>query len=559
MRAVSIPARAPAVPLRSRRLLALAGDKRLVEQVRRGNEAAFEVIFERHGPAILAFCRHMLGTREEAEDAVQHTLAAAYRDLQRGGDREIALKPWLFTIARHRCLSLLRARREVPTATHVLESGSRSGAGLAAEVEERAELRRLLADVRELPDEQRAALLLTELGDLSHAEVAGVLGCEVSRVKGLVFRARSALIARRDARQAPCESIREQLANLRGGSLRRSELRLHLRECPGCRAYREQVRQQRRMLAVALPVAPTLGLKSSVLAAIGIGGGSAGGLTAAAGGIGGATVAKVAVAGVLAGGGVVAGSTVVESDRPAASTPPATQRVGRGELPRAAPGRAGEGASRTVDRSRPDAAGRRAQDGRRALAGGGAAPKAERTEELTNRAGAKTAPGQGRRPVAHGPGQVGHGRGPIDHATKVTPVKRGPPAKPWKAERGAKTVPRGQAKGHAKGAPGPKAGTKPGPRANGHSKPAGSPTGSVKLSPKRAPDAKLAPGAKSQAGAKSKLGVGPKVKGPAVKPKLKAPAGGANRLAQPPKAPKAKTDAISPAAGKPAPPGKQTP
>src|SRR5918998_44675 len=303
MRTASIPARAPAAPLRSRRLLALAGDDRLVEQVRRGNEAAFEVIFERHGPAILSFCRHMLGTREDAEDAVQHTFAAAYRNLQRGGDREIALKPWLFTIARNRCLSVLRAQREVPTAADALESVSPSGAWLAEQVEERARLRHLLADVRELPDEQRAALLLTELGDLSHAEVAGVLGCEASRVKGLVFRARSALVSRREAREAPCESIREQLANLRGGSLRRSELRLHLRDCPGCRAYREQVKEQRRMLAVALPVVPTLGLKSSVLAAIGIGGGSAGGLTAAAGGLGGAARGEMGLAGGVGGGG----------------------------------------------------------------------------------------------------------------------------------------------------------------------------------------------------------------------------------------------------------------
>src|SRR5919106_4887186 len=122
MRAVPVPARAPARPLRSRRLLALAGDERLVDQVRRGNEAAFEVIFERHGPAILAFCRHMPGSREEAEDAVQHTFAAAFRDLERGGEREIALKAWLFAIARNRCLSVLRARREVPTAVDALES-----------------------------------------------------------------------------------------------------------------------------------------------------------------------------------------------------------------------------------------------------------------------------------------------------------------------------------------------------------------------------------------------------------------------------------------------------
>src|SRR5918992_5534115 len=138
MRAASIPARAPAAPLRSRRLLAFAGDARLVEQVRRGNEAAFEVIFERHAPAILAFCSHMLGSREEAEDVVQHTFTAAYRDLQRGGDREIALNAWLFAIARNRCLSVLRARREVPTAVDALESGSPPGAGLAEQVEGRA-------------------------------------------------------------------------------------------------------------------------------------------------------------------------------------------------------------------------------------------------------------------------------------------------------------------------------------------------------------------------------------------------------------------------------------
>src|SRR5918996_3698294 len=114
MRAASVPARTAARPLRSRRLLALAGDARLVEQVRRGNEAAFEVLFERHGAAILGFCRHMLGSVEDAEDAVQHTFAAAYRDLQLGGDREIVLKPWLFAIARNRCTSLLRRRREVP-------------------------------------------------------------------------------------------------------------------------------------------------------------------------------------------------------------------------------------------------------------------------------------------------------------------------------------------------------------------------------------------------------------------------------------------------------------
>jgi RNA polymerase sigma factor (sigma-70 family) len=326
--AATLSTRAPARPFRSKRLLAVLGDDRLVEQIRRGNELAFEVAFERHGAGILAFCRHMLGSREEAEDAVQHTFAAAFRDLQRDGERSIALRAWLYTIARNRCLSLLRARREQAAELEELPTE-----GLGEQVERRAELRELLADVRELPEDQRAALLLAEAGGLSHAEVAAVLGCEVGAVKGLVFRARSGLIERRAARDTPCTEIREQLETLRGGALRRNELRHHLRQCPGCAQYREDVRRQRQMLAAALPVVPTMGLKANVLAAAGLGGGAAGG-GAAAGGIAGgaalgslgsATLAKVAVVGALATGGVVAGEAVVDQagENPATVAPAA--------------------------------------------------------------------------------------------------------------------------------------------------------------------------------------------------------------------------------------------
>jgi RNA polymerase sigma factor (sigma-70 family) len=303
----TVTSRAPIRVLRSKRLLALAGDERLVEQIRRGNELAFEVAFERHGAGVLAFCRHMLGSREEAEDAVQHSFAAAYRDLQRGGDRSVALKAWLYTIARNRCVSVLRARREQAAELHELPTE-----GLSEQVERRAELRELLADVRDLPEDQRAALLLAEAAGLSHAEVAQVLGCEVAAVKGIVFRARSSLIERRDARHTPCSEIREQLANLRGGALRRNELRHHLHHCPGCSAYRDEVRRQRKMLAAALPVAPGLGLKASVMGAAGVTTGAVGGASAGGLALGSSALAKVAVVGVLAGGSVVAGEVAVE-------------------------------------------------------------------------------------------------------------------------------------------------------------------------------------------------------------------------------------------------------
>ena len=299
---------------RSKRLLALAGDERLVEAIRRGNEAAFEVAFERHAPGILSFCRHMLGSVEEAEDAVQHSFAAAFRSLERDGERELALKPWLYAIARNRCVSVLRSRRD-----HVSLDTDIATATLAEHVERRAELRELLADLAELPDEQRAALLLAELGDFSHTQVAAVLGCHPSKVKALVFRARGALIQRREARDTPCEEVREQLATLHGGSLRRNELRHHLRACSGCRDYREHVKQQRRLLVAALPVAPSAGLKASVLAALGLGAGSTGGGLVGLGALGGGLsaagasgAAKLAAVGVLAGSGAVAGDALID-------------------------------------------------------------------------------------------------------------------------------------------------------------------------------------------------------------------------------------------------------
>ena len=223
------------------------------------------MLYERYVPGVLSFCRHMLGSIEEAEDAVQHTFAAAHGGLLRD-EREIDFKPWLYAIARNRSLSVLRARRESGDSEAEV-----STAGLDDDVRRRADLRALVADVQDLPPDQREALVLTELEDLSHAQVAVVLGCPVASVKGLVFRARSGLMERRDARAAPCEEIRAELATARKGSLRKGKLRHHLKECVGCSAYLEDVRRQRRMLALLLPVVPSFGLKRSVLAACGLG------------------------------------------------------------------------------------------------------------------------------------------------------------------------------------------------------------------------------------------------------------------------------------------------
>ena len=224
----------------------------------------------------------MTGSREDGEDALQQTFLRAHRALLADRAPE-AVRPWLFAIARNRCRTLLAARRPAVPAEEVEVAFD----GLADDVRRRADLRELVADLGRLPEDQRGALVLHELGDLSHSEIATVIGCAPEKVKALVFQARTALVADREARATPCEEIRGQLETARGGLLRRAPLRRHLRQCPPCSSYRLVVAQQRAGLAIILPVAPSAGLKAAILggaAATTAGGGAAAGGAVAGGG-----------------------------------------------------------------------------------------------------------------------------------------------------------------------------------------------------------------------------------------------------------------------------------
>ena len=283
-------------PARRRRLLRV-GDDRLVARVRAGDDDAFEIIYDRYYRGLLAFCGQMLGSRQEAEDALQHSFASAYRAL-RAGSGDIDLRPWLYTIARNRCLSALRARRS-EVAVDAIADGARSVEGMAAHIERRADLRDLVAELQRLPDDQRAALVLFELGDESHEQIAAVLGVRREKVKALVFQAREALLRARTARETPCAEIREQLATVTGRVPRRSIVRTHVDRCPACAEFERDVRRQRAALAVILPLVPTAGLKASVLG-FAVGGGG----VVALGGAGAGGGATVAAGGALAVGGV---------------------------------------------------------------------------------------------------------------------------------------------------------------------------------------------------------------------------------------------------------------
>jgi RNA polymerase sigma factor (sigma-70 family) len=298
--------------LRAARLLS---DARLAQLAADGDERAFEVLYDRHHRALLGFCRHMVGSPHEAEDALQQTFLRAHRALLAYGAPDDP-RPWLFTIARNRCKTLLAARR----AEAEVDETMPATAGLAEEVQTRADLRAVVEDVARLPDDQRAALVLAELADLSHGQIGEVIGVPAGKVKALVHQARTTLIAERDAREQPCEEIREQLASARGGALRRGPLRRHLRLCAPCRAYRDAVAAQRRTLAAVLPVAPSAGLKAGILGAATGGGGA--GLSA---GLATKLAASAIVVGGATGGGVALVDTPKPPPPPKAAAPAATR------------------------------------------------------------------------------------------------------------------------------------------------------------------------------------------------------------------------------------------
>ncbi len=295
---------APAARRLLPRRLRAVPDEALVARLRAGDAAAFEAVYDRYHRPLLGFCRHMLGSQPEAEDALQHVFIAAHRVL-RDDERPVQLKPWLYAVASNRCTSILRARREHLPLDAVREPAT-AGLAMAEEVERREDLKHLLADVAGLPEDQRAALVLAELGDLSHDEIAATLDVRTDKVKALVFQARESLIGTRRARDTDCTEIRTQLATLRGGALRRTSITRHLAACPACTAFKAEVRAQRAALGCVLPVAPALLLKQGVLAAV-LTGGTGGAVVTGAGATG-AAAAGSGAAGAAAGSAATASS-----------------------------------------------------------------------------------------------------------------------------------------------------------------------------------------------------------------------------------------------------------
>ena len=162
-------------------------DARLVSLCREGHVRAFEEIVRRYRPQLVSFAG-AIAPAHRAEDVVQEALTKAHSSLATS-DGEMKLKPWLYRIVRNRALNDLRDEPR-----HQRLDEDFDGVPQPSEVAaRRAELAELVAGVKSLPAGQREALLRRELEGRSHQEIAAAIGVTPGAVRGLIFRARSAL------------------------------------------------------------------------------------------------------------------------------------------------------------------------------------------------------------------------------------------------------------------------------------------------------------------------------------------------------------------------------
>jgi RNA polymerase sigma-70 factor (ECF subfamily) len=180
-------------------------DAELMLRVKRGDEAAFAALVERYQQPVFNLIYRSLPDATEAEDLAQAVFVQVFKSAARY-QPTARFSTWLFTIARNLCLNELRRRSRHPaeplepaesTDDHPpRQYPDRQTAG-PVESLLRGELERKTEEaIRDLPENQRTALLLCQQDELAYEEIAAVLGCSLAATKSLIHRARETLKAR---------------------------------------------------------------------------------------------------------------------------------------------------------------------------------------------------------------------------------------------------------------------------------------------------------------------------------------------------------------------------
>ncbi|NRQ31897.1 RNA polymerase subunit sigma-70 [Nonomuraea sp. NN258] len=207
-----------------------AGQDRLLAAARRGEHAAFDALVAPHLRALHLHCYRMLGSLDQAEDALQETLLRAWRGLG-GYEGRSPLHHWLHRIATMACLRAVERRGRLPVVAAEVDQLQPYPDTLLAEldpallVERREEVAlAFVTALQLLPPTQRAVVILREVLSWSAAEVAALLDLSVPAVNSSLQRGRAALRARAAAPQRPLIDYERQLLRRFVDSWRRRDL-----------------------------------------------------------------------------------------------------------------------------------------------------------------------------------------------------------------------------------------------------------------------------------------------------------------------------------------------
>jgi RNA polymerase sigma factor (sigma-70 family) len=250
----------------------LLSDERLTRRAVDGDQRAFAAIFNRYHQSLYRFCLAIVGNPDDASEALQNTMIKVLRALP-GEERKIDLKPWLYRIAHNEAIDLLRRRRE----TRQLDVEQIApGHGLAEDAATRERLRRLLTDLKELPERQREVLVMRELAGLGFEEIGSALDTSGAVARQTLYEARQSLRQMEEGREMSCATVTKALSDGDGRVTRRRDVRAHLRNCAHCQAFREELKSRQRDFAALspLPAVAAAGMLHGL-----IGGGSQGAAT----------------------------------------------------------------------------------------------------------------------------------------------------------------------------------------------------------------------------------------------------------------------------------------
>jgi RNA polymerase sigma-70 factor (ECF subfamily) len=165
-----------------------ADDRALVAAFVGGHREAFEVIVERHRRNVYQLCYRFVGNHEDASDLAQDVFVRAFRGL-RNFKGDASLGTWLYRVGVNACLNRVSVKRPltepIEAAQHI-DTRAEDAHDRVERGERAATVRRAIA---KLPPKQRATLVLRMYQELSHEEIAGILGSSVGAVKANFFHA----------------------------------------------------------------------------------------------------------------------------------------------------------------------------------------------------------------------------------------------------------------------------------------------------------------------------------------------------------------------------------